>query len=86
MVHAKLTTLFSQREIEKYYVAICVGTPKEGMIDAAIKRHPIHRKEMAVHLEGKEAKSPAACWETIRFSPLSRCNYLLGAPTKSVCI
>lgn len=56
--HAKLVTLFSQRKIEKYYLAICVGRPKEGLIDAAIRRHPTRRKEMAVDLaEGKEAKS-----------------------------
>lgn len=56
--HAKLVEIFSQRRIEKDYLAICVGTPKEGLIDAPIKRHPVHRKEMAVcPSEGKEAKS-----------------------------
>ncbi len=56
--HAKLVELFSERRIQKYYLAVCVGTPKEGLIDAAIKRHPIHRKEMTVNFEeGKEAKS-----------------------------
>ncbi len=56
--HAKLVELFSERKIQKYYFAVCVGTPKEGLIDAAIKRHPVHRKEMTVNLqEGKEAKS-----------------------------
>jgi 23S rRNA pseudouridine1911/1915/1917 synthase len=56
--HAKLVAQFSERRIQKYYLAICVGTPKEGMIDAPIKRHPVHRKEMSVCFEkGKEAKS-----------------------------
>lgn len=56
--HAKLVELFSERRIEKYYLAICVGAAKEGLIDAAIKRHPINRKEMAVNIaEGKEAKT-----------------------------
>jgi 23S rRNA pseudouridine1911/1915/1917 synthase len=56
--HAKLVEIFSERRIEKYYLGVCVGTPKEGLIDAPIKRHPIHRKEMTVSLsEGKEAKS-----------------------------
>ncbi len=56
--HAKLVDLFSHRRIQKSYLAICVGTPREGLIDAPIKRHPIHRKEMAVCFEhGKEAKS-----------------------------
>lgn len=56
--HAKLVEIFASRKIEKYYLAICVGTPKEGLIDAPIRRHPTQRKEMAVNLEsGKEAKS-----------------------------
>jgi 23S rRNA pseudouridine1911/1915/1917 synthase len=56
--HAKLVELFSERRIQKDYLAICVGTPKEGLIDAPIKRHPIQRKEMTVCFEsGKEAKS-----------------------------
>jgi 23S rRNA pseudouridine1911/1915/1917 synthase len=56
--HAKLVELFSLRQIRKYYLAICVGVPKEDLIDAAIKRHPTKRKEMAVNVtEGKEAKS-----------------------------
>jgi 23S rRNA pseudouridine1911/1915/1917 synthase len=56
--HAKLVALFSTRCIQKNYLAICSGTPKEGLIDAPIKRHPIHRKEMTVCFEnGKEAKS-----------------------------
>lgn len=56
--HAKLVELFSERRIQKYYLAVCVGAAKEGLIDAAIKRHPIHRKEMAINLEdGKEAKT-----------------------------
>lgn len=56
--HSKLVELFSQRLVQKTYLSICVGIPKEGLIDAPIKRHPIHRKEMAVCFEqGKEAKS-----------------------------
>ncbi len=56
--HAGLVELFSERRIKKYYLAVCVGTPQEGLIDAAIKRHPVNRKEMSVNLEnGKQAKS-----------------------------
>jgi len=56
--HSKLVEMFSERRIQKNYLAICVGTPKEGVIDAPIKRHPIQRKEMTVCFEkGKEAKS-----------------------------
>lgn len=55
--HAQIVGQFMERSVRKEYLAICVGTPKEGLIDAPIKRHPIHRKEMAVNPEGKEAKS-----------------------------
>lgn len=56
--HTKLVELFSERRIKKYYLAVCVGTPREGLIDAAIKRHSVNRKEMAVNLQsGKQAKS-----------------------------
>ncbi len=56
--HAKLVELFSRRQIQKDYLAICLGTPKEGLLSAPIKRHPIQRKEMTVCFsEGKEAKS-----------------------------
>ena len=50
--------LFAARRMHKDYLAVCVGTPREGLIDAPIRRHPTQRKEMAVCFEqGKEAKS-----------------------------
>ncbi len=55
--HQKLVTLFATRKIKKTYLALCIGCPKEGWIDAPIKRHPIRRKEMAVLDGGKEAKT-----------------------------
>jgi len=55
--HGKLVEMFSKRELKKKYLALCVGTPKEGWIDAPIGRHPVHRKEMCVLPEGKEAKT-----------------------------
>lgn len=55
--HQKLVQTFSERRIDKTYLAVAVGKAQEGLIDAPIKRHPVHRKEMAVSPEGKEAKS-----------------------------
>ncbi|MBI3236434.1 MAG: RluA family pseudouridine synthase [Chlamydiales bacterium] len=55
--HQKLVEAFSSRSIEKTYLAIAIGKVQEGLIDAPLKRHPIHRKEMAVDLAGKEAKT-----------------------------
>lgn len=51
----KLTALFASRQVYKEYLAICVGRPADGEINAPIGRHPIHRKEMAVVPSGKQA-------------------------------
>lgn len=53
--HRKLIEQFSKRSIEKKYLAICIGKPNNLNIDAAIKRHPIKRKEMSVSEDGKES-------------------------------
>lgn len=53
----KLITLFASRQVYKEYIAICIGKAKEGEIAAPIGRHPIHRKQMAVVPNGKQAIS-----------------------------
>jgi len=53
----KLTQLFSSRQVYKEYLAICIGRPPDGEISAPIGRHPIHRKQMAVVPNGKQAVS-----------------------------
>lgn len=56
--HSKLIALFAERNISKTYLALCVNTPPEGLIDTKLQRHPLRRKEMRAHpTEGKEAKS-----------------------------
>lgn len=55
--HQKLVAMFCERKIEKSYLAICIGTPGNGKIEAPIKRHPIRRKEMRVDPTGKPAVS-----------------------------
>jgi len=57
LAHQKLISLFCERKIEKRYVAVCLGNPGEGTIDAPIRRHPSKRKEMAVLEGGKPAVS-----------------------------
>lgn len=53
--HQKLVEQFASRELDKQYLVICCGVPKEGNYSAPIKRHPMRRKEMTVDSEGKEA-------------------------------
>lgn len=55
--HQKLIEQFSARKIEKTYLAITLGKPREGILSAPIKRHPIRRQEMAVVEDGREALS-----------------------------
>ncbi len=56
--HQKLVHAFASRQIEKTYLAICLGRPPNITLEAPIGRHKIHRKEMAVlPSDGKEAIS-----------------------------
>lgn len=53
----RLTEMFAKRQIDKEYVAICVGNPGNREIRAPIGRHPVHRKQMAIVDNGREAIS-----------------------------
>jgi 23S rRNA pseudouridine1911/1915/1917 synthase len=53
--HQKLIELFSNRKMEKLYLALCQGKPANTIITAPIARHPVHRKEMAAIPDGREA-------------------------------
>jgi len=53
----KLIETFAERRANKLYLAVCWGKPTNGIIDAPIGRHPVHRKEMAVLSDGREAIS-----------------------------
>lgn len=56
--HQELISLFSKRQIKKEYLAVCVGNPGEGLIEAPIHRHKTQRQKMTVCQEkGKEAMS-----------------------------
>lgn len=48
----KLIEMFADRRVYKEYLAVCIGNPKEGVINAPIGRHPVNRKVMAVLEEG----------------------------------
>jgi 23S rRNA pseudouridine1911/1915/1917 synthase len=53
----KLTALFASRQVYKEYLAICLGHPENGEINAPIGRHPLRRKEMAIVPAGRQALS-----------------------------
>jgi 23S rRNA pseudouridine1911/1915/1917 synthase len=53
--HQKLVEMFSARKMEKLYLAICQGKAPNTTINVPIGRHPVHRKEMTVLPDGREA-------------------------------
>ncbi len=46
---------FANRQIEKEYLAICIGNPGDRLIEGNIGRHPVRRKEMALLKAGGRA-------------------------------
>ena len=56
-VHQRLSRQFADRQVEKFYLAICAGIfrQKSGEIHEPIGRHPIHRQKMAVQAKGRQA-------------------------------
>lgn len=55
LAHQRLVEMFSSRQVYKEYIAVCVGNPGRGIIDAAIGRDPNHRKQMKVVDGGRNA-------------------------------
>jgi 23S rRNA pseudouridine1911/1915/1917 synthase len=56
---AALADQFKKREVTKVYLVLVKGRvePSSGVIEAAIGRHPVNRKKMAVTESGREARS-----------------------------
>ncbi len=56
---AALADEFKRREVTKVYLVLVKGhvEPSSGVIEAAIGRHPVNRKKMAVTEGGREARS-----------------------------
>lgn len=76
LAQQKLIALFASRSIEKTYLAICLGHPATGTIDAPIGRHPVNRKMMAVLEEG--GRRAISHIKTLKFKdPLALVEILL---------
>lgn len=64
----QLVSLFASRNISKVYLAVCIGNPGNRLIEGAIGRHPVKRKEMAItEQQGKPAKTRT---ETMRHNQM----------------
>lgn len=57
---------FQNRSVEKTYLAVVYGNPREsgGSIALPIARHPVHRKRMAAGV--KEGRQALTCWKVVR--------------------
>jgi 23S rRNA pseudouridine1911/1915/1917 synthase len=56
--HHGLARLFADRQVKKRYLAVVHGNIRdaEGVIDAAVGRHPVHRQQMSTHTRvGRQA-------------------------------
>jgi len=56
--HRGLARLFAERQVKKLYLAVVRGDIRdaEGVIDAAVGRHPVYRQKMSTHTRvGRQA-------------------------------
>jgi 23S rRNA pseudouridine1911/1915/1917 synthase len=79
--HQALAKMFAAHDLERIYQALVWGAPKDkrGMVDAAIGRHPVDRKRMAVRNSGGR-RALTEYWLEQRFGPpLRPVASLMGA-------
>jgi 23S rRNA pseudouridine1911/1915/1917 synthase len=79
--HQRLSKMFAAHDLTRIYQAVVWGAPaaKRGVIEAAIGRHPVDRKRMAVRkTSGRNAVTEY--WLELRFGPpLKPVASLVGA-------
>ena len=65
MAHQSLAGQFKERSVKKIYLALLAGRPpaREGRIDLAIGRHPVHRKKMAI--QEQTGRTAVTRWKTL---------------------
>jgi len=79
--HRALAAQFASRKVEKEYLAIVHGVPRarQGVIEAAIGRDPVHRKKMSVRApRGREARSAYTVVEVFDGAALLRVRVHTG--------
>ncbi len=78
--HQALSLAFRWRRIDKTYLAVCFGViaDDEGVVDAAIDRHPQHRQQMAVVKDGRPARTLFTVVERWPGASLLHCRLVTG--------
>lgn len=82
LAHTRLTEAFSQRELEKIYLAAVNGVPSatSGLIENRLGRHPVDRKRMTT-VTGATGKHAITRWQQLsihRGCALIQCHLLTG--------
>ncbi|HNS59169.1 MAG TPA: RluA family pseudouridine synthase, partial [Nitrosomonas europaea] len=74
-----LARQLQQRTVKRHYLALVLGKlEKDGVVDAPIGRHPIHRTRMAVVQNGKPARTHYRVLEKFTASTLLHCSLETG--------
>lgn len=78
--HLGLALAFRRRQVEKTYLAVCYGVPKdaEGVIDGPIGRHPRERQRMAVVPSGRVARTLYRVQEEFHGTARVECRPITG--------
>lgn len=79
--HRALAAQFASRSVEKEYLAVVHGTPRarQGVVEAAIGRDPVHRKKMSVRApRGRAARSAYTVVEALDGAALLRVRIHTG--------
>ena len=79
--HRALASQFASRTVEKEYLAVVHGVPraKQGVVEAAIGRDPVHRMKMSVRApRGRAARSSYAVEEALDGAALLRVRIHTG--------
>jgi 23S rRNA pseudouridine1911/1915/1917 synthase len=79
--HRALVDEFASRRVQKEYLALVHGVPRArgGEVVAAVGRHPVHRKKMAVdRVRGREARSTWQVEEALDGASLLRVRIHTG--------
>jgi len=79
--HRALAAQFASRAVEKEYLAVVHGVPRarQGVVEAAIGRDPVHRKKMSVRAtRGRAARSAWTLEEALDGAALLRVRIHTG--------
>jgi len=69
LAHQSLSQQLQNKEAKRVYLALLEGVPtaESGVVDAAIGRHPVKRKEMTIVKEGQRGRQARTHYQVVQF-------------------